>query len=101
MAIILAALLVPLAGAATAQGQPICPDRPSKSTGACTVAAGHWQLETGLVDWTNGHEDAARTDVTLIGASLLKYGLNDRTDIELGVTPLEILHVHGSGTNER
>ncbi|MFL6761929.1 MAG: transporter [Sphingomicrobium sp.] len=101
MAIILAALLVPLASAATAQGQPICPDRPSKSTGACTAAAGHWQIETGLLDWAHGHQNTARTDVTLVGSSLVKYGLNDRTDIELGVTPLEILRVHGGGTKER
>ena len=99
--IILAAMLVPVSSAAAAQGQPICPDRPSKSTGVCTVPAGRWQLETGLLDWSRSQENEARTDLVLVGSSLLKYGLSDRADIELGVSPLETLSARSSGTHER
>ena len=37
---------------AIAAADPICPDRPGKGTATCTVPKGHWQVETGLIDWT-------------------------------------------------
>ena len=46
------AVLVCATSAAAADQQPICADRPGKATSACTVPAGHWQIETGLADWT-------------------------------------------------
>ena len=95
-------MLLCISSAALAAGeQPICPDRPSKSTGACTVPVGRWQLETGLVDWTHDSADGVTTDFTSIGSSLLKYGISDSADVELGITPVEILRVHGDGASER
>lgn len=76
--------------------QPICADRPSKSTGACTVPAGHWQVETGLIDWTHDDADGGKSDLTIFGSSLVKLGLGDTTDVELGITPLEISHQNGA-----
>ena len=46
-----AVLLAASVRAAAADEQPICPDRPSKSTGPCTVPQGKWQIETGLIDF--------------------------------------------------
>ena len=89
------------AGALGADDEPICADRPSKSTGECTVPAGHWQIETGLADWTHDHSGGAAADFTLIGSTLIKYGISDRADVELGITPLEFLHVSGGGAHER
>jgi hypothetical protein len=82
----LAALLACIGG--TAWADPICPDRPGKGTGTCTVPAGVIQVETGLLDWTDDGAD----DVTVIGSTLIKYGVSDRADVELGVTPLITSH---------
>ena len=97
--IFVSAILLCVPSTAAADDQPICPDRPSKSTGACTVPAGRFQLETDLVDWS--HDEA--TDFTTVGSSLLKYGVSDRADVELGVTPLEFLRApgeHASGIGD-
>jgi hypothetical protein len=66
---------------------PICAARPGKSTPACTIPAGHFQLETGLADWSlekSGHE---RDTSLAIGETTFKYGLTDRSDIEVDLTP--------------
>lgn len=83
-----------------ADEQPICPDRPSKSTGPCTVPQGKWQIETGLVDWTTDKSDGVTTDMVTWGASGIKYGVSGNADVELWVTPLETLHIHGGGASE-
>jgi len=73
--------------AAVAAAQPICADRPAKANAVCTVPAGHFQLEVGAVDWTRIKEDGATVDSTTIGSSLFKLGLDDRSDLEISVTP--------------
>lgn len=94
----LAASSPALAGTAA---DPICPDRPGKGTGTCTVPAGHWQIETGLVDWTRDRAGGFTGELTTFGSSLIKYGLSDRADIELGVTPFQTFRVRGGGVHER
>ena len=76
-----------LALAAAAAAQPICADRPAKANAVCTVPAGHFQLEVGAVDWTRIKDDGATVDSTTVGSSLFKFGLNDRSDLEISVTP--------------
>jgi hypothetical protein len=98
--IIAATLLALSSSAAAADEQPICPDRPSKSTGPCTVPEGKWQLETGLVDWSRSKSDGVTTDVTAWGNTAIKYGISGNTDVELWVTPLETLHVRGGAQSE-
>ena len=98
---IIAALgLVTACEASAADQQPICPDRPSKSTGECTVPKGHWQAETGLVDWTHDHSADVTMNFAVYGSSLIKYGVSDNADLELGITPLETLSVHGDGIDD-
>lgn len=79
----------------------ICPDRPGKGTGTCTVAAGHIQIETGLVDRTRDRSAGVRTDVAAIGSSLIKYGIGGRLDIEVGLSPLVVTRTRGAGAHER
>ena len=86
--------------AAAADTTPICPDRPSKATGTCTVPRGLWQIETGLVDWAHDRSDGVTTDFTTIGSSLIKYGLSDRADVELGITPLMIMRMKEGGMHD-
>ena len=97
-AIIFAALLWAAPGVAAAD--PICPDRPGKGTATCTVPAGHWQVETGLVDWTRDRVDGFTGDFTTFGSTLIKYGVSDRADVELGITPFQRLRVRGNGLSE-
>jgi hypothetical protein len=97
-AIISAALLC--AAPAIAAADPICPDRPGKGTATCTVPAGHWQVETGLIDWTHDRAGGFRSDFTVIGSTLIKYGISGRADIELGIVPFEIFRVRGGGVRE-
>lgn len=99
--LITAVLLATSSAAAAAHEQPICADRPSKSTGPCTVPVGHWQLETGLVDWTSDKSGGVRTDAVAWGNTSIKYGLSNKADIELLITPLETLLVRGNGMRER
>lgn len=85
--------------AAAADPSPICPDRPGKGTGTCTVPKGMVQIETGLIDWTHDESGGISSDSAAIGSTLIKYGVSDRLDIELGVTPLMTMHSTGSGTD--
>jgi hypothetical protein len=87
--------------AMAAKPEPICPDRPTKSTDPCTVPKGLVQIETGLIDWTHDRSDGQRSDLTAIAQSLVKYGLSDRADIELQITPLEILSERVVGEHHR
>lgn len=83
--------------AAAADEQPICPDRPSKSTGPCTVPAGKWQIETGLIDWSRDRTDGVTTDSAAWGNTAIKYGIASNADLELWFTPLETVSVRGGG----
>lgn len=101
-----AAMLLACASRAWGE-QTICPDRPSKSTGPCTVSAGRVQVETGLVDWARSNSGSGDVELTSIGSSLIKYGLANRADVEIGITPLVLLdvddgaaHVHRSSVGD-
>ena len=91
------ALLLGGASAAAADEAPICAARPGKSTPACTVPAGHWQIETGLADWTLQQADGERDTSIVIGESTIKYGLTGRSDIEVDVTPWQRSTSRGPG----
>ncbi|HKB96451.1 MAG TPA: transporter [Rhizomicrobium sp.] len=64
---------------------PICPDRPGKGTSACTLAAGHAQLELGLFDESFQRRSGVTTDSGGAGSLLAKWGVNDRMDLEAGM----------------
>jgi hypothetical protein len=86
--------------AAAADQQPICADRPGKATSACTVPAGHWQVETGLADWTLQKDGEERDTSLVIGETTIKYGLTDRSDIEVDVTPWQRATSRGPGFHD-
>ncbi|HZC38391.1 MAG TPA: transporter [Sphingomicrobium sp.] len=85
------------APAAAADEQPICADRPGRATSACTVPAGHWQIETGLADWTLQKSGGERDTSLVLGETTLKYGLTGDSDIELDVTPWQRATSSGPG----
>ena len=98
---LLGAALLCACSAAAADEAPICAARPGKSTPACTVAAGHFQLETGLVDWTLDKHDGAKDTSLVIGETTFKYGLNDRSDIEIDVAPWQRSTSRSGGVRDR
>jgi hypothetical protein len=76
-----------VAAAATDDDGPICADRPGKSSQACTVPAGHLQFESSFADWTVGKADGERDSTLAIGETGFKYGLTNRSHIDVDVRP--------------
>ncbi len=97
--LIFGAFLFAMATAASAT-DPICADRPGKSSETCTVPAGHWQVETGLADWSIQRSDGERDTSLVIGETTIKYGLSDRSDIEIDVTPWQRETSRGNGSHD-
>jgi hypothetical protein len=97
---IIAALLLSTANAALADEQPICADRPGKATSTCTVPAGHWQVETGLADWSLDRSAGDRETSLVLGETLIKFGLTDRSDIGVDVTPWQRSTSRGPGFHD-
>ncbi|HEX6072261.1 MAG TPA: transporter [Sphingomicrobium sp.] len=98
---VIAAMLVCASGMAVAQDEPICAARPGKSTPACTVPAGRFQLETGLADWSLQKGGGERDTSLAIGETTFKYGLTDRSDIEVDVTPWQRTTSRAGGIRDR
>lgn len=75
--------------AASAQDEKLrdfCPDRPGLGTPACTMDPGHFAIELGLADWTVDRAPASRTDSVEAGQLLLRLGLTDSLEAQLGWT---------------
>jgi hypothetical protein len=66
---------------------PICTDRPTKANAICTVPVGKWQLESSAAGWSRIATDGVETEVLTLGSSVLKFGLSERSDLQLGFTP--------------
>lgn len=81
-----------------AEETPICTDRPTKANAVCTVPVGKWQLETSAVGWSRIAAGGAETKVLMLGSSVLKVGLSDRSDLQVGLTPYVRAQVQGGGT---
>jgi hypothetical protein len=96
----LAALLLVIPAAAEADEAPICATRPGKSTAPCTVPAGHFQLEAGLADWSVQKAGGERDTLLVIGETNFKYGLTDRSDIELDITPWQRSTSRAAGVHD-
>jgi hypothetical protein len=68
-----------------------CTDRPTKSTGPCTVDAGHFQLESDVVNVTWNTTGGADTTTVLYSNPTLKLGLANTLDLELNIAPFETI----------
>ncbi|CAN5389941.1 transporter [soil metagenome] len=87
--------------AAQAQDKPAerdyCPARPGLGTPACTIAPGRISVETGLADWTREQDSSQRTDTVVIGDTLVRIGLTDAVEAQIGWTPYGHVRTRGSG----
>lgn len=96
-----AALLLALAAQASAPDAPeFCTDRPGLETGTCVMPAGVIQLETSLADWTTDTADGVRTRQTVLGDSVVRFGVGSSSEIQLGWTPWVRVTVRSGGTRE-
>jgi outer membrane putative beta-barrel porin/alpha-amylase len=91
-----ALLLLAAAPARSADLGPVCPDRPGRGTSACTLEAGHAQLELGLFDENFQRRSGVTTDAGTAGSLLAKWGVSDRADVEAGITLYQFQRVHDS-----
>ncbi len=88
MLFVIGALLCAARASAAGIGDdPICADRPGKSSETCTVPAGHFQVETGFGDWSVQNDKGERDTELSVGETDFKYGLTDRSDIEVDLDP--------------
>lgn len=72
----------------------LCTDRPTKSTGACTVDAGHWQVESDVYNFTTATAGGATTTTQLFTNPTLKLGVTNTLDLEVNIAPYEQVSVH-------
>lgn len=79
------------AAAADPGPSPICTDRPTKSSAACTVDPGMIQIEADIVNASFQRLNGTTTDTYLIANPTLKYGLTKTLDIEAGLDPYEVV----------
>ncbi len=82
----------------TADLRSLCTDRPTKSTGPCTVDAGHWQVESDVYNWTQQSLDGVTTATELFTNPTLKLGITNTLDFELNIAPYERVTTHDSAT---
>jgi hypothetical protein len=94
---VIAALLLATAAAET----PICTDRPTKANATCTVSAGKWQLESSAVGWSRTDVDGARVEILALGASTVKVGIGERTDVQVAITPYVEVIAKTAGVRDR
>jgi hypothetical protein len=72
-----------------AELRAFCTDRPTKSTGPCTVDAGHFQVESDVVNVTYDTSGGADTTTLLYTNPTLKLGLTNTIDAEINIAPWE------------
>lgn len=93
-------MLACCAAPAWADDDSICADRPGKSSETCTVPAGHFQVETGLADWSLQNGGGERDTLLVLGETTVKYGLDDKSDIEVDFTPWQRATSRGPGFHD-
>ena len=82
------AILLVMASAGSAETlRDLCPERPGRGAPPCILDAGHIQYEAGLTDWTIDQSHGSRTDTLLIADSLVRFGVTDDTEAQIGWTP--------------
>jgi len=83
---LLALLLLSAAAPALAKGREFCPDRPGLGTPPCIIDTGRIAVETSLADWTLERDAETRTDMILAGDLLVRLGVADHAEIQIGWT---------------
>jgi len=72
-------------GAPEAEEESLCADRPGLASSTCTVEPGRTQVEL-AVDWSFQEDGGSRTDTLLAGDTVVRVGLDERTEFQAGWT---------------
>lgn len=97
-----------LAWPASAAERDFCAARPGQATPPCTLESGRIMAEVGIADWIHEHDAVENFDTVLLGETLFRAGVSQRTEVQIGWTPLGFVnrrdnangrrsHNHGSG----
>ena len=76
--------------------KPLCPDRPGLGTAPCTVDKGHLQLEVDAIDDTIELGAGQRVQTWANLAPALKYGLTDRVELQVSLSPYVVVRTRDS-----
>lgn len=68
--------------------RPFCSTRPSLGTSACIMDVGHVMAEVGIGLWELDRDAKERADSFLFGDALLRLGVGETTEVQLGWTAL-------------
>jgi len=83
---LLAALALAATSARAEELRDFCPDRPGLGTPACTIDPGHFDIELGIADWSLDRTPDSRIDTIEAGQLLVRLGLTDSLEAQLGWT---------------
>lgn len=84
---VLLAALAASASPAVAEQRDFCAERPGQTTPPCTLSPGTLMIETGLIDWSRLTDGSGVTDTALVGNSLIRAGVTDRLELQVGWLP--------------
>jgi hypothetical protein len=78
-----------------------CADRPGKGTPTCILDTGRVQLEVGLFDYGRQSGDGARTESRGYADTWIRYGLAEKTEIQVGFTPYVSEETRAGGVTDK
>ena len=79
----------------------LCTDRPTKSTGPCTVDPGHFQIESDIFNATFDRTGGVDTNTYLFTNPTLKLGLTRTLDVEANLAPAITVTTRDRATGAR
>lgn len=91
------ALAIAMSPARAETLRDFCPDRPGIGTPPCTMDRGHAAIELGLGDWTLTRSPGAREDDIATGQLLVRYGLTDSLEVQVGWTAYTHVRTRSGG----
>jgi len=89
------------AWSASAAERDFCAARPGQATPPCTLEPGRIMAEVGVADWIHEHDAAENADTVLLGEALVRAGLSQRAEIQLGWTPLGFVNRRDNANGNR
>ncbi|MFT8796865.1 transporter [Zymomonas mobilis] len=79
----------------------ICTDRPTKSSAACTVPKGHWQIEADVTNYSESRSGNLNSQTLLATNPTLKYGINSYMDFQVNWVPYSQIWTQDRVTHEK
>lgn len=93
-----AGLSVPAAGE---ELRELCVDRPGKDTPPCIVDAGHVIVEVGALEFSREKDEGEKSRSYTFGDTLVRLGVSERSEVQLGFAPYNIVRTRDRATGER